>query len=178
MKMLDLEAITDILREYPNGEATNEQFAEWLEEQDYYDVPDAVLRNVRTVEEATAETAKLLDDGYFERRMPDVRENRTSDAVKWIPVSERLPEELETVNITWINHNPESYYADIKGKPFTATGVYFNGQWYWWSTLCTDILAEYSHNYDDVIDDDIEIIAWQPLPEPYKVEPQERSDNG
>lgn len=90
---------------------------------------------------------------------------------KWIPVSERLPEELEPVNITWINHNPESYYADIKDKPFTATGVYFNGQWYWWSTLCTDILAEYSHNYDDVIDDDIEIIAWMPLPKPYKASP-------
>ena len=89
---------------------------------------------------------------------------------KWIPVSERLPKELEPVNITWINHNPESYYADIKDKPFTATGVYFNGQWYWWSTLCTDILAEYSHNYDDVIDCDIEITAWMPLPEPYKLE--------
>ena len=32
----------------------------------------------------------------------------------WIPVSEKLPEELEPVNITWINHNPESYYADNK----------------------------------------------------------------
>ena len=89
---------------------------------------------------------------------------------KWIPVSERLPEELEPVNITWINHNPESYYADIKDKPFTATGVYFNGQWYWWSTLCTDILAEYSHNYNDIIDDAIEVTAWMPLPEPYKEE--------
>ena len=88
----------------------------------------------------------------------------------WIPVSERLPKNLEPVNITWVNHNPESYYADIKDKPFTATGVYFNGQWYWWSTLCTDILAEYSHNYDDIIDDNIEITAWQPLPEPYKAE--------
>ena len=89
---------------------------------------------------------------------------------RWIPVSERLPKELEPVNITWINHNPESYYADIKDKPFTATGVYFNGQWYWWSTLCTDILAEYSHNYDDIIDDDIEITAWMPLPEPYNAD--------
>lgn len=88
----------------------------------------------------------------------------------WIPVSERLPKNLEPVNITWVNHNPESYYADTKDKPFTATGVYFNGQWYWWSTLCTDILAEYSHNYNDIIDDDIEITAWQPLPEPYKAE--------
>ena len=86
---------------------------------------------------------------------------------RWIPVSERLPKDLEPVNFTWVNHNPESYYADIKDKPFTATGVYFNGQWYWWSTLCTDILAEYSHNYDDVIDDDIEIIAWMPLPDAY-----------
>ena len=89
---------------------------------------------------------------------------------KWIPCSERLPEELVPVNITWINHNPKSYYADIKDKPFTATGVYFNGQWYWWSTLCTDTLAEYSHNYDDIIDDDIEITAWMPLPEPYRAE--------
>lgn len=86
----------------------------------------------------------------------------------WIPVSERLPDDLEPVNITWINHEPEPYYKEIKGKPFTATGVYFNGQWYWWSTLCTDTLAEYSHNYDDVIDKAIEVIAWQPLPEPYK----------
>lgn len=86
---------------------------------------------------------------------------------RWIPVSERLPEDLEPVNITWVNHNPESY-ADIKDKPFTATGVYFNGQWYWWSTLCTDMLAAYSHNYDDIIDDDIEITAWMPLPESYK----------
>ena len=86
---------------------------------------------------------------------------------KWISVSERLPEYKEPVNITWVNHNPESYYEHIKDKPFTATGVYFNGQWYWWSTLCTDILAEYGHNHDDIIDDNIEIIAWMPLPEPY-----------
>ena len=87
---------------------------------------------------------------------------------EWIPVSERLPDDLEPVNITWINHEPEPYYKEIKDKPFTATGVYFNGQWYWWSTLCTDTLAEYSHNYDDIIDTAIEVIAWQELPEPYK----------
>ena len=86
----------------------------------------------------------------------------------WIPVKERLPRDLEPVNITWINHDPEPYYKDIKDKPFTATGVYFNGQWYWWSTLCTDILAEYSHNYDDIIDDAIEVVAWMPLPDAYR----------
>lgn len=93
---------------------------------------------------------------------------------EWIPVSERLPDDLEPVNITWINHCPEPYYKEIKDKPFTATGVYFNGQWYWWSTLCADILAEYSHNFDDVIDGSIEVIAWMPLPEPYKKEGDEK----
>lgn len=96
---------------------------------------------------------------------PTIEERPTGE---WTPVSERLPEELEPVNITWINHEPEPYYKGIKDKPFTATGVYFNGQWYWWSTLCTDMLAEYGHNYSDIIDDGIEITAWQPLPEPYE----------
>jgi len=87
---------------------------------------------------------------------------------EWIPVSERLPDDLEPVNITWINHEPEPYYKEIKDKPFTATGVLFKGQWYWWSTLCTDMLAEYQHNHNDIIDEAIEIIAWQPLPGAYK----------
>ena len=25
---------------------------------------------------------------------------------QWIPVSERTPEDLEEVNVTWVNHNP------------------------------------------------------------------------
>ena len=54
--------------------------------------------------------------------------------------------------------------------------MYFNGQWYWWSALCTDILAEYSHNYDDIIDDAIEVTAWMPLPEPYKAESEDREE--
>ena len=95
------------------------------------------------------------------------------EQTRWIMVSEKLPEDLEPVNITWVNHNPESYYADIKDKPFTATGVYYNGQWYWYSTLCTDILKAYGHNHDDIIDDDIEITAWMPLPPSYQGESEE-----
>ena len=86
----------------------------------------------------------------------------------WIPVSERLPKKLEPVNITWVNHNPESYYADIKNKPFTATGHYCKGKWYWYSSICQDYLEEYGRCDVDEIDKDIEVIAWMPLPEPYK----------
>ena len=88
----------------------------------------------------------------------------------WIPVSERLPEDLEAVNITWVNHEPEPYYHDIKDKNFVATGIHYRGQWYWYSTTCADYLGEYGSNDIDKVDDAIEIVAWMPLPEPYKGE--------
>lgn len=87
---------------------------------------------------------------------------------RWIPVTERLPEELTPVNITWINRNPEQYYADIKDVPFPATGVFHRGKWYWWSVVVVDYLSEYGRYDMDLVDKDIEIVAWQPLPEPYK----------
>ena len=90
---------------------------------------------------------------------------------KWIPVSERLPKDLEPVNITWVNHEPEPYYHDIKDKNFIATGIHYRGQWYWYSTTCADYLGEYGSNDIDKVDDAVEIVAWMPLPAPY--EPQE-----
>lgn len=85
----------------------------------------------------------------------------------WIPVSERLPEELVPVNVTWINRNPDPYYAEIKDVPFACTAVYYNGKWYWWSSVCTDYLEEYGEYNVDLVDKDIDIVAWMPLLEPY-----------
>ena len=93
-----------------------------------------------------------------------------TNAGKWIPVSERFPENTDPVNITWVNHKPEPYYADIKDKPFTATGCYCDGKWYWYSVLFQDYLDEYRYSENDYMDNGIEVIAWQPLPEPYKGE--------
>ena len=86
----------------------------------------------------------------------------------WIPCSERLPEEYVPVNVTWINRNPESYYAKIKDVPFSATAVYYNSKWYWYSSTCVDYLIEYGENDFDLVDKDIDIIAWQPLPKPFQ----------
>ena len=61
----------------------------------------------------------------------------------WIPVSDKLPAEVEPVNVTWINREPEPYYVEIKDTPFTATAVYCKGKWWWYSATCEDYLREY-----------------------------------
>ncbi len=90
--------------------------------------------------------------------------------MEWIPVTERLPKDNEAVNVTWINRDPASYYQHIKDKPFVATGVYYRGQWYWWSSVVEDYLAEYGKCDFEKIDEAIDITHWMPLPEPPKEE--------
>lgn len=87
-------------------------------------------------------------------------------ASPWRRVEEELPESNDAVNVVWVNRNPESYYADIKGKPFVATAHYHNGKWYWFSATCKDYLDEYGRCEVDEVDEDIDILYWMPLPSP------------
>lgn len=87
----------------------------------------------------------------------------------WIPVSKGLPKTTDPVNVTWTNNDPEPYYADIKGKRFTACAHYHKGKWWWYSSVCQDLLDEYGEScMADEVDGAIEIIAWKPIGEPYK----------
>lgn len=76
---------------------------------------------------------------------------------------DELPAECTPVLVTWVNHNPVSYYSDIKDKPFSdAMGVYCEGKWWWWSSACIDYLQEYGESREsDKIDKCVEIIAWR-----------------
>lgn len=86
----------------------------------------------------------------------------------WIPCSAELPKTNDPVNVTYVNHNPGNYYAEVKDKPYTATAHFHKGQWYWYSCTTQDLLDEYGTWIPDLIDKDVEITAWMPLPEPFK----------
>jgi hypothetical protein len=107
-------------------------------------------------------------EGYLDLAI-SVLEKQEED--RWIPVTERLPETTDPVNVTWVNNDPVSYYEDIRGKRFTATACYHRDKWWWYSAVCQDLLDEYGKScMDDEIDEVIEILAWRPLPEPYTEE--------
>lgn len=74
----------------------------------------------------------------------DILSSLPSAENEWIPVSERLPDEEEIV-----------LTSDSIGH--IDFGQYDRGQWYWLAEACTD----YWIRNDGVI-------AWMPLPKPYK----------
>lgn len=135
---------------------------------------DALLKELRKSCEYHAENSREFS--LLQRDIIIVQEQPTIDAEPhWIPCSKRLPENMELVNVTWVNRDPEPYYMNIKDKPFTATGIYFKGKWYWYSVTCEDMLGEYGENEIDEVADGVEIVAWMPLPKPYEVE-DEKTD--
>lgn len=84
---------------------------------------------------------------------------------RWIPVTERMPEELALVNVVWVNRVPEPYYKKIKGVPFSDTACFYRGRWYWDSPAVLDLLAEYGEDEIDLVDEAVEVTHWMPLPE-------------
>jgi len=118
------------------------------------------LKFIRDHECKTTAEVKAMNDAITElSKQPEQR---------WIPCTpDTMPDDLEEVYVTWVNHNPPWYYTEIKDKPFTAPAVYHRGKWYWYSSVCVDALAEYGKNDVDEVDKDIEIVAWCKMPEPY-----------
>ena len=84
---------------------------------------------------------------------------------RWIPVTERPPEERVLVNVVWVNRVPEPYYKKIKGVPFSDTACFYRGRWNWDSPAVLDLLAEYGEDEIDLVDEAVEITHWRPLPE-------------
>ena len=138
---------------------------------------EAVNEYIKAVVEELEDLEIHFDNDYFSSNIEVmIVKNEAIEIVKqeaercnsgWILCSERFPDECVPVNVTYINRNPEPYYAKIKDVPFSATAVYYNGKWYWYSSACVDYLTEYGKNDFDLVDKDIDIIAWMELPSAY-----------
>jgi len=89
---------------------------------------------------------KYCDINWIPLNVDAVNAQPTIDPVKWIPVTERLPEEGKQVLV-----------CDDGGFIYTAEGeTRSDGEWQWYESV------EY-RPMDDVV-------AWMPLPEPWKGE--------
>lgn len=85
----------------------------------------------------------------------------------WIPCSERLPEEKSAGNLKQMGFEKRSEYVlatiEVQGERMTAKVCTWDGKWHW--------NMKYAFP-------DFKVVAWMPLPEPYKEgekgEPDER----
>ena len=77
---------------------------------------------------------------------------------RWIPVSERLPEDMQFVLMT-IRRMSRLY----NHKPFITVGYISWNQTAWWCARDGDCTLH-----------EIEVIAWMPLPEIYKEESEDK----
>lgn len=114
------------------------------------------IKEVHVIDEWTEEE-KIFKEVASNSEIPNMSEKPTSSDVPdnnvgengWIPVSERLPNNTDNVNVTILVCDTEE----------TATAFYKNksGEWY----ICTT-------DEFDFLCNSYEVIAWQPLPAPYK----------
>ena len=78
---------------------------------------------------------------------------------RWIPCSERLPEEKDAGILKKLGTSKRSEYVlatvEVKGERMTVTACTYDGKWDW--------NMKYAFP-------DYKIIAWMPLPEPYREE--------
>lgn len=76
---------------------------------------------------------------------------------QWIPCSERMPEEKDAGILKKLGTNKRSDYViatvDVKGERMTVTACTYDGVWHW------DMKYAFP---------DFKVVAWMPLPEPYK----------
>lgn len=118
---------------------------------------DDVLANRPTERDALIVAVRTAFD--------ELKEHKTW---RWIPCSERLPEEAYPVVVTWKNDDPASYYQYILGKHYTGVAHFKNGKWFWYSSVTEDVLMEYGRCDSEEFDEAIHVLAWMPLPEPYE----------
>ena len=84
--------------------------------------------------------------------MDDVTDTNVGSKNNWIPCSERLPNEIEFQEAYCRNQYTAEFLVTIKGVTRPTTLYFRNNSWF-----------DEGRNY-------YKVVAWQPLPAPYKGE--------
>ena len=99
---------------------------------------------------------QVVDVGDIEE-LPPVTPIRNKE--RWIPCSVRLPEEKDAGILKKLGTEKRSEYVlatvEVKGERMTVTACTYDGKWDW--------NMKYAFP-------DFKVVAWMPLPEPYKAE--------
>lgn len=121
------------------------------------------MAKLLTYEEMGKKIAEKALDGYIYKGKTLREWIDILAQTQWIPVSEGLPKEYGEYLITWITSQSKRPFIGISEGE--VTGEYdhkhnrFKFEW---------LLEDYIKAYPNV-----EVIAWMPLPEPYKAESEE-----
>lgn len=91
---------------------------------------------------------------HYEQALYEIMEILESAQPGWIPVTERLPKTSDPVLVTYIFHG-DRLFTGTKIIREVATANYYNEAWF----------PHDCEFYYELVD----VIAWMPLPEPYKV---------
>ena len=87
----------------------------------------------------------------------------TQPEQRWIPCSERLPEEKDAGILKKLGTSKRSEYVlatvEVKGERMTVTACTYDGEWHW----------DKKYTFPDY-----KIVAWMPLPEPYEKDDEEK----
>ena len=113
-----------------------------------------------SVHSSTNGSGLCTDEQHYEAKQMGIE---AIEQTRWIPISERLPEEYGEYLITWTTSQIKRPFIGISEGEVTSEYDYehnrFKFEW---------LLEDYIKNYPDV-----KVIAWMPLPEPYKTEGSE-----
>lgn len=121
---------------------------------------DALMDDInRAIDEMTA-VGIAVDGDWLWAKLNDAVDNAPTiePGPQWIPCSERSPEErdagiLKKLGIEKISEDVLAT-VEVKGERMTVTAYTYDGKWDW--------------NQQYAFPDFIKVIAWMPLPEPYR----------
>ncbi|WP_105308826.1 DUF551 domain-containing protein [Dorea sp. Marseille-P4042] len=124
------------------------------------------MNNQRAIDRLT----KHLEWGWSKKTVDAIERGiHALKETQWIPCSERMPKERDSMFARWKGTDKwtEAMF-EKRSDTVIATIEYSNGK----RTVAPAYTTDGKWRCDCIIGDDGEVIAWMPLPEPYKEEKQ------